>query len=96
MCDGIANCTDGADEKECGKKDFLLVSMYMWWIVNLLGVIGADAYMNHSCIPDHGCLNKGNKKCMPISRACDGYAHTQIVTIGLMKKDSAVSTLIRV
>jgi len=33
--------------------------------------------MNHSCLPEHGwfsCLSKGTKKCMPITRACDGYA----------------------
>lgn len=41
-----------------------------------LQLTGPDAYMNHSCLPEHGwfsCLSKGSKKCMPISRACDGY-----------------------
>jgi hypothetical protein len=38
---------------------------------------GSEAFMNHSCLPEHGwfsCLSKGTQKCMPISRACDGYA----------------------
>ena len=38
---------------------------------------GPDGYLSQSCLPEHGwfsCQNKGAKKCMPISRACDGFA----------------------
>jgi hypothetical protein len=71
----VSDCADGSYEKECGKLNmfFLLVIMDNFNCEKL----GHEAFMSHSCLPEHvwfSCLCKGTQKCMPISRACDGFA----------------------